>query len=129
MPEIKLDAGKRMDFMTAMREALDFAIHEGLRANTVIIDKGFAKTSQAFVSMACGNGRRGIVVPPMILGLEAQIAPLPDGVAFAVTELVQTNMDAVRENMRREMREEIRREVIEELQRILLGMEMGDGLP
>lgn len=109
------DDGERKGFFEAVREAYEFALQEGIRANTLLIDKDFAKVSGVHMAF-----QRACVLPPMILGLEARIAPLPAGFGFAVTEVTETNRD----KLYAEAKAQGRREVIEQLKEFLF--ERGD---
>jgi hypothetical protein len=71
-------------------EAWRVALKEGIRANTVLINKHFAKVNEfPFAFM----GRSGSL-PPMICGLEVHISnELPDGYDFAVLETPETERE------------------------------------
>ena len=82
------EATKRLeDFIF---EAWREAIKEGIRANTVLINKHFAKVNGfPFAFM----GRSGSL-PPMICGLEVHVTEeLPDGYDFAVLEAPETERE------------------------------------
>ena len=116
-----MDDNERKGFLEAVREAYEFAVQEGIRANTLLIDENFAKVSGAHVLLRKGAlGVHGVSLPPMILGLEAHIAPLPEGYGIAVTEVAQTE----REKLYAEAKAAGRREVIEQLKEFLF--ERGD---
>lgn len=71
-------------------EAKAKALKEGIKANTVIIDKHFAKVN-AFDFVF---GRAVMSLPPMICGLEIQVSDeFPDGYDFAVLEAPETERD------------------------------------
>ena len=113
----------RQGFFEAVREAYEFAVMEGIRANTLLIDKNFAKVSGVHILLQKDAlGTHSVSLPPMILGLEAHIAPLPEGYGFAVTEVVQTDRD----KLRAAAKEEGRREVIEQLKEFLFERESED---
>ena len=115
-----MNDNERKGFLEAVREAYDFALQEGIRANTLLIDKNFAKVSGVHIMFQRDAfGTHGVSLPPMILGLEAHIAPLPEGYGFAVTEVVQTDRD----KLRAAAKEEGRREVIEQLKEFLFERE------
>lgn len=116
------DDGERKVFFEAVREAYEFALQEGIRANTVLIDKGFAKVSGVHMAFQGACGVQGVSLPPMILGLEARIAPLPAGYGFVVTEVTQTERD----KLYAEAKAEGRREVIEQLKEFLFEREDED---
>ena len=48
-----VDDNERKGFLEAVREAYEFALQEGIRANTLLIDKDFAKVSGCIF---CSNG-------------------------------------------------------------------------
>lgn len=89
-------------------EANAKALKEGIKANTVMIDKHFAKVNAFdFVFM-----RDIISLPPMICGLEVQVSDeFPDGYDFAVLETPKTE----RELLVREARAEAIKEFAERL--------------
>ena len=65
-------------------EAKAKALKEGIKANTVIIDKHFAKVNAFHFAF----GRAVMSLPPMICGLEVQVSDeLPDGYDFAVLDI------------------------------------------
>ena len=111
-----MDDNERKGFLEAVREAYEFALQEGIRANTLLIDKDFAKVSGVHVLFQRdARGTHGVSLPPMILGLETRIAPLPKGFGFAVTEVTETERD----KLYAEAKARGRREVIEQLKEFL----------
>ncbi len=118
-----MDDNESKGFLEAVREAYEFALQEGIRANTLLIDKNFAKVSGVHIMLRNDAfGMEGVSLPPMILGLETRIAPLPKGFGFAVTEVAQTEMD----KLYAEAKAAGRREVIEQLKEFLFEREDGD---
>ena len=118
-----MDDNERKGFLEAVREAYEFALREGIRANTLLIDKNFARVSGVHVLLQNDAfGMRGVSLPPMILGLEARIAPLPEGYGIAVTEVAQTDRD----KLYAEAKAAGRREVIEQLKEFLFEREGED---
>ena len=118
-----VDNGERKGFFEAVREAYEFALQEGIRANTLLIDKDFAKVSGVHIMLRNDAfGMEGVSLPPMILGLEARIAPLPAGFGFAVTEVARTERD----KLYAEAKAAGRREVIEQLKEFLFEREDED---
>jgi hypothetical protein len=74
------------------------ALHNGIRANTVMINKRLAKTS-AFVQ-SFGGGVMDI--PPMICGLEAYVTDeIPNEFAFCLAEAPETKSEKIRAAERR----------------------------
>lgn len=118
-----MDDNERKGFLEAVREAYEFALQEGIRANTLLIDKDFAKVSGVHVLFQRdARCTHGVSLPPMILGLETRIAPLPKGFGFAVTEVIQTERD----KLYAEAKARGRREVIEQLKDFLFEREDED---
>lgn len=79
-------------------EAHKTALHNGIRANTVMINKRLAKTS-AFVQSFSG----GVMdIPPMICGLEAYVTDeIPNEFAFCLAEAPETKREKIRAAERR----------------------------
>lgn len=94
---LALDAGKSLqDFIY---EAYKVALHEDIRANTVMINKKIAKVNK-FVSSAAGSYNE---FPPLICGLEAFVTDeLPDEYAFGLVEAPKTQRDRIIEQTRRD---------------------------
>lgn len=83
-----------------MWEAHKKGIKEHIEANTVLIDKHFAKTNRIFV----GN----LNIPPMICGLEIKLTEeLPDGYSFALVEAPETERERIIKNTTSEVASEI----------------------
>ena len=94
-------------------EAKKTALKEQIIANTVIIDKTFAKVNDIHFVV----GRDILHIPPMICGLEVRLTDeLPDGYAFALVEAPETE----RERIARTAKAEIAREIFEEFEEMLL---------
>ena len=117
-----VDDNERKGFFEAVREAYEFALREGIRANTLLIDKNFAKVSGVHMAFQGACGMHGVSLPPMILGLETRIAPLPKGFGFAVTEVIKTERD----KLYAKAKAAGRREVIEQLKEFLFEREDED---
>lgn len=103
-------ATKRLeDFIwEAWREALK----EGIRANTVLINKHFAKVNEFPFAFMDRSGS----LPPMICGLEVHISnELPDGYDFAVLETPETE----REKLIRQTRADTVKKMQEKLKKRL----------
>lgn len=94
-------------------EAKAKALKEGIKANTVIIDKHFAKVNAFHFAF----GRAVMSLPPMICGLEVQVSDeLPDGYDFAVLEVPETE----RGRLIRQAKSEAAREIFEEIESKIL---------
>ena len=84
------DAAKSiMDYIVEARKA---ALHERIIANTLIINKNFAKVNEFCYAF---NGEL-LYIPPMICGLEVHVTDeLPDGYDFAVVEATETERERI----------------------------------
>lgn len=90
-------------------EAYKKGIQEQIVANTIIIDKHFAKTNRILV----GN----LNIPPMICGLEIKLTEeLPEGYNFALVEAPETERDRII----KKAKFDIASEIFEEIERIIL---------
>ena len=76
-----------------IEKARRLALKNGIKANTIIIDKTHAKTPW-LNSVIAGNPHS---LPPMILGMELRICAdeLPDGFVYAVTEARETEREKI----------------------------------
>ena len=85
-------------------EAYKKGIKEQIVANTILIDKHFAKTNRIIV----GN----FDIPPMICGLEIKVTEeLPDGYSFALVEAPKTEGESIIEKAKTEVAREIFEEI------------------
>lgn len=106
---ISESAKSLMDFIVEARKT---ALKEEIRANTVIINKTFAKVNNIHFVV----GRDVLHIPPMICGLEVQLTDeLPDGYDFALVEAPETE----RERIVRHAKSEIVRQIFEEIESVL----------
>lgn len=88
-------------------EAYKKGIQEQIIANTILIDKHFAKTNRILVY--------NLDIPPMICGLEIKLTEeLPDGYNFALVEALETERDRIIKNAKAE----VAREIFEEIDKI-----------
>ena len=93
-------------------EARKTALKEQIIANTVIIDKTFAKVNDIYFVI----GGDILHIPPMICGLEVRLTDeLPAGYDFALVEAPETE----REKIIRTAKTEIASEIFEELEKWL----------
>ena len=100
-------------------EARKVALKEEIRANTVLIDKTFAKVNDIHFVV----GSDILHIPPMICGLEVHLTDeLPDGYDFAVVETPET----VRDRIVRQAKSEVAREIFEEIEKILNESRQGE---
>ena len=89
-------------------EAYKKGIKEQIVANTILIDKHFAKTNRIIV----GN----FDIPPMICGLEIKVTEeLPDGYSFALVEAPKTERESIIEKAKTE----VARKIFEEIEGII----------
>ena len=73
-------------------EAKKKALKEDIKANTVLLDKTFAKVNDIYFVV----GRDILHIPPMICGLEVRLTDeLPDGYDFALIEAPETERDRI----------------------------------
>ena len=90
---------------------------EDIKANTVIINKHFAKVNAHIFNF------NGTVhdMPPMICGLEVKLSEeLPEGYDFALCEAYETE----RERLIRNAKAEIAREIFAEIEKVLTDNEV-----
>ena len=89
-------------------EAYEKAIKEQIVANTILIDKHFAKTNRILVD--------NLDIPPMICGLEIKLTEeLPDGYNFALVEAPMTERKRIIKNAKAE----VAREIFDEIESVL----------
>ena len=89
-------------------DARQEAVKEGIKANTVIINKHFAKVNAHIFNF---NGSV-LDMPPMICGLEVKLSEeLPEGYDFALCEAYETE----RERLIRNAKAEVAREIFDEI--------------
>ncbi len=97
--------------MDIIHEARKKAIQEGIMANTVLIDKHWAKVNAFDTIFGCDL----FSLPPMICGLELRVSDeLPEGYSLAVVEAKETE----RERIVRQAKTEVAREIFEEIENI-----------
>ena len=97
-------------FIEAIREARNEAIKRGIEANTIIINDRLAYV-QGFDFCESGMFPTINHFPPMILGMEAYIAPpteMPSGAGFIVTHKDATAIDAIRREAKDELIKELK---------------------
>lgn len=72
-------------FVDRVREAYNYAIREGIKANTIIINENIVKVPETWIRMPSGGAR---MLPPMICGLNAYWTKneLPENYSFALLE-------------------------------------------
>lgn len=79
------------DIWDMIREAQELALKEGIKANSIVINKKFVKVPSVWVNIV-GSPRQ---LPPMICGLECYVTDneLPDNYSFAVVEKLHTERE------------------------------------
>ena len=70
-------------FFDMVREAYNYAMREGIKVNSIVINKNFVKVPSTWIRNGCGGA---IMLPPMICGLNAYLTEdeLPEGYSFAL---------------------------------------------
>lgn len=103
-------------------EAQERLLKEHIRANCVVVDKKYIQLKRR---LAVGVCQGVIVVPPMIGGLRAVFADLPEDTAFFVLE--SNNLPATEYERMKNENDDLK----DQLRRIreALGMEPGEELP
>ena len=92
-------------------DARQEAVKEGIKANTVIINKHFAKVNAHIFNGSVHD------MPPMICGLEVRLSDeLPEGYDFALCEAYETE----RERLIRNTKAEVAREIFSEIDRMCI---------
>ena len=98
-------------------EAYKEAAKEDIKANTVIINKHFAKVNAHIFNF---NGRV-LDMPPMICGLEVRLSEeFPEGYDFALCEAYETERDRLIRNTKAE----VARGIFEEIEKVLTDNEV-----
>lgn len=88
-----------------IHEARVKALHEGIKANTVMIDEHFAKVNGFYFSF----NQSIVSLPPMICGLQVYVTKedLPDGYDFGLLEVPMTEREALIRNTERDIAKKI----------------------
>lgn len=81
------------DILDMIRKAQELAVKEGIKANSIVINKKFVKVPSVWINM-CGSP---IQLPPMICGLECYFTDneFPDNYSFAALEKPQTERETL----------------------------------
>lgn len=82
---------QREQFFEAVQRATAYAIGEGIRANSIVINANMVKVPEAWIKTPMGARQ----LPRMICGLNAYLTTreLPDGYSFAVLEGPPTRLE------------------------------------
>ena len=96
-----LELGK--SFQEMVKETVQHAFKEGIKANSIIINKDFIRVKKAWIN----NGFSCSELPDMICGLEVYLTDgdLPENYSFAVLERDKTERELLIERTRKETAE------------------------
>lgn len=102
-----LERGK--SFQEMVMEAVKQAFKEGIKANSIIINKDFVRVKKSWIN----NGFSYSELPDMICGLECYFTDneLPDNYSFAVLETSQTERERLISQAKAEKSIEILKEI------------------
>lgn len=94
-----------------VREAYFKAIHEGIKANTVMISEHFAKVNEFPFTFGLSTA----LLPPMICGLQVYVSKdLPEGYDFGLVEAPMTEREAIANEAERK----VAREIFDEIEKL-----------
>ena len=98
-----LELGK--SFREMVMEAVKHAVKEGIKANSIIINKDFVRVKKSWIN----NGFSYSELPDMICGLEVFLTDndLPENYSFAVVEKPQTERERLIEKTKSDTAREI----------------------
>lgn len=98
------------DIWDMIREAHVLAMKEGIKANSIVINKKFVKVPSVWINI-CGSPRQ---LPAMICGLECYFTDneFPDNYSFAVVEKPQTERERLIEKTKIDTAKEIYKELL-----------------
>lgn len=101
----------KKDIWDMIREAQALALKEGIKANSIVINKKFVKVPSVWLNI-CGSPRQ---LPNMICGLECYFTDteFPDNYSFAVLEKPQTEREWLIEKTKSDTAREIYKELFE----------------
>ena len=95
-------------------EAYITAMHEGIEANTVLLNEHFVKVNEFPFTFGMNTG----LLPPMICGLQVYVSKeLPDGYDFGVLKAPMTEREAIAWEAKRK----VAREIFEDIDRMIFG--------
>ena len=102
-----LELGK--SFTEMVMQAVKHALKEGIKANSIIINKDFVRVKKSWIN----NGFSYSELPDMICGLECYLTDndLPENYSFAVVEKPQTE----RERLIEKTKSDTAREILDEV--------------
>ena len=103
-----LELGK--SFKEMVMEAVKHALKEGIKANSIIINKDFVRVKKSWIN----NGFSYSELPDMICGLECYLTDtdLPENFSFAVVEKPQTERERLIE---KKTKSDTAREILDEI--------------
>lgn len=104
-----LELGKSFQEMAI--EAVKHAVKQGIKANSIIINKDFVRVKKAWIN----NGFSCSELPDMICGLEVYLTDndLPENYSFAVVEKPQTERERLIEKTKSDTAREIFEKIFE----------------
>lgn len=99
-------------FKEMVMEAGKHALKEGIKANSIIINKDFVRVKKSWIN----NGFSYSELPDMICGLECYLTDndLPENYSFAVVEKPQTERERLIEKIKSDTAREILTELLKE---------------
>ena len=113
-------------FKEMVMEAVKHASKEGIKANSIIINKDFVRVKKSWIN----NGFSYSELPDMICGLECYLTDndLPENYSFAVVEKPQTERERLIEKTKSDTAREILTELLKEenLENVYFTDENGD---
>ena len=92
---IAQEMGSNESFIDLMRKAYIEALNEGIKANTIVINKNMVKVQEFGMKV----GGHGVVMPPMFCGLNVYLTKdeLPEGYSFALIQAPDGSTDRLAE--------------------------------
>lgn len=114
----------KSDIWDMIREAQELALKEGIKANSIVINKKFVKVPSVWVNIV-GSPRQ---LPVMICGLECYFTDneFPDNYSFAVLETPQTERERLIEKTKSDTEREIYKELFEKYFKEKYGVDLGE---
>ncbi len=111
-------------WINRINEARDEAIKHGIHANAVLLSERLAYMAGFLFKEPSMSGAVSYTteVPPMILGLEANVEKfMPDGVEFIVMHKPKSQLDRIREEAQRELIERMKTMSFSEITELIYG--------
>ena len=108
------------DLAKKIADAYNEALKNKIEANTVLINKKYAKTNHI---ICAGPGNGYFDLPPMLCGLRVEFSDLPEKFAFVIAKMNIKTADELREEVRKETAREILDKVYESVEKARLESE------